>query len=176
MGLIPGPGRSPGGRHGNRLQYSCLENPEDREAWQDTVHWVGESQTQLKRLSMHARIGEGNGNPLQYSCLENPTDRGAWWAAVYGVAQNRTRLKQLSSSSSIHANNYSCVTVICPHVYLEKTQIQKDKSSPMFTAALFTTAKTWKQPKGPTKDEWIKMWYICTMEYCSVTSVVSVSL
>ena len=55
VGLIPGPGRSPGGRHGNRLQYSCLENPKDREAWQATVHWVGESQTQLKRLSMHAR-------------------------------------------------------------------------------------------------------------------------
>ena len=47
----------------------------------------------LKRLSMHACIGEGNGNPLQCSCLENPRDGGAWWAAVYGVAQSRTRLK-----------------------------------------------------------------------------------
>ena len=34
MGLIPGSGRSPGGRHGNPLQYSCLQNPMDREAWQ----------------------------------------------------------------------------------------------------------------------------------------------
>ena len=57
-----------------------------------------QSQTQLKRLTLHACIGEGHGNPLQYSCLENPRDRGAWWAAVYGVTQNRTRLKQLSSS------------------------------------------------------------------------------
>ena len=48
------------------------------------------SQTRLKRLSMHACIGEGNGNPLQYSCLENPRDRGAWWAAVHGVAQSQT--------------------------------------------------------------------------------------
>ena len=32
-GLIPGSGRSPGGGHGNPLQYSCLENPKDREAW-----------------------------------------------------------------------------------------------------------------------------------------------
>ena len=39
----------------------------------------------------------------------------------------------------------------------------------MFIAALFTTAKTWKQPKGPLTDEWIKkMWYIYIMEYCSV--------
>ena len=36
-----------------------------------------QSQTRLKRLSMHACIGEGNGSPLQYSCLENPVDRGA---------------------------------------------------------------------------------------------------
>ena len=48
-----------------------------------------QSQTQHKRLSMYACIGEGNGNPLQCSCLENPWDGGAWWAAVYGVAQSR---------------------------------------------------------------------------------------
>ena len=59
-----------------------------------------QSRTWLKRLSMHACVGEGNGNLLQYSCLENPSNGGAWWATVYGVAQNRTRLKQLSSSSS----------------------------------------------------------------------------
>ena len=37
----------------------------------------------------------------------------------------------------------------------------------MFTAALFTIVKTWKQPKCPSRDEWIKMWYIYTMEYYS---------
>ena len=37
-GLIPGSGRSPGGGHGNPLQYSCLENPMDRGAWQATAH------------------------------------------------------------------------------------------------------------------------------------------
>ena len=40
---------------------------------------------------------------------------------------------------------------------------------PMFIAAVFTIAKTWKQPKCPMIDEWIqKMWYIYTMEYYSV--------
>ena len=82
------------------LQYSCLENPVDRGAWWAALHGVAQSWTGLKRLSMHAFIGEGNGNPLQYSCLENPRDEGAWLAAIYGVAQSRTRLKQLSSSSS----------------------------------------------------------------------------
>ena len=46
-------GRSPGGGHVNSLQYSCLENLMDRGAWQDTVHRVAQSGTQLKRLSMH---------------------------------------------------------------------------------------------------------------------------
>ena len=40
VGLIPGLGKSSGGGHGNPLQYSCLENPMDREAWQATVHRV----------------------------------------------------------------------------------------------------------------------------------------
>ena len=46
--LIPGSGRSPGGGHGNPLQYSCLENPMERGAWLATVHRVTKSQTQLK--------------------------------------------------------------------------------------------------------------------------------
>ena len=85
--------------NGNPLQYFCLENPVDRGAWWAAVHRVAQSQTQMKRLSMHACIREGNGNPLQCSCLENPRDRGAWWAAICGIAQSQTRLKRLSSSS-----------------------------------------------------------------------------
>ena len=54
-GSIPGSGRSPGEGNGSPLQYSCLENPMDRES-----------------------PGEGNGNPPQYSCLENPMDGEAW--------------------------------------------------------------------------------------------------
>ena len=45
VGLIPGSGRSPGGGHGNPLQYSCLENPKDRRAWWATVHGVTQSWT-----------------------------------------------------------------------------------------------------------------------------------
>ena len=47
-GLIPGLGRSPGGGHSNPPQYSWLENPMDREAWQTTVHGAVQSQTRLK--------------------------------------------------------------------------------------------------------------------------------
>ena len=51
-------------------------------------------------------------------------------------------------------------------IYPEKTVKQKDSCTPMFTAALFTIARSWKQPKCPLTDEWIKkLWYIYTMEY-----------
>ena len=54
LGLIPGSGRSPGGGHGNPLQYSCLENSMDRGAWQVTVRRMAKSRTRLKQLSKHA--------------------------------------------------------------------------------------------------------------------------
>ena len=53
---------------------------------------------------------------------------------------------------------------ICP----EKTIIQKETHTTVFIATLFTIARTWKQPKCPLTDEWIKkMWHIYTMEYYS---------
>ena len=53
-------------------------------------------------------------------------------------------------------------------IYPEKPIIQKVTHTTMFIALLFTTARTWKQPKCPSTDEWIKkMWHIYTMEYYS---------
>ena len=53
-------------------------------------------------------------------------------------------------------------------IYPEKTLIQKDPCPPLFIAALFTIAKTRKQPKCPSTEEWIKkMWYIYTTKYYS---------
>ena len=57
------------------------------------------------------------------------------------------------------------------HMYPEKvkTLIQKDACTSMFIAALFTTARTRKQPKCSSTGEWIKkMWYVCTVEFYSV--------
>ena len=51
-------------------------------------------------------------------------------------------------------------------IYPDKTIIQKDACTCIFIAARFTIAKTWKQPKRPSTDEWIrKKWYIYTMKY-----------
>ena len=53
-------------------------------------------------------------------------------------------------------------------IYTEKTIIQKDTCTPMFTAAPFTIARSWKQPKCPLTDKWTKkMQHIYTMEYYS---------
>ena len=53
-GSIPGSQRSPGGEHGNPLQYSWVENPMDRGAWWATAHRAAQSRTWLKRFSTHA--------------------------------------------------------------------------------------------------------------------------
>ena len=53
-------------------------------------------------------------------------------------------------------------------IYPEKTIIQEESCTTMFIAALFSIARTWKQPKCPSTDEWIKkMWHIYTVDYYS---------
>ena len=72
LGSVPGLGRSPGGGHGNPLQY--LGFPHSL--------FGKESACDAGDLDLipgwERSAGEGNGNPLQYSCLENPTNREAW--------------------------------------------------------------------------------------------------
>ena len=53
-------------------------------------------------------------------------------------------------------------------LYIEETKIEKDKCIPLFIAALFTVARTWKQPRCSSRDEWMRrLWYIYIMEYYS---------
>ena len=56
-------------------------------------------------------------------------------------------------------------------IYPEETRVEKDTCIPLFIAALFTIARTWKQSKCPSTDEWIKLWYIYSMEYYSAIKV-----
>ena len=61
-------------------------------------------------------------------------------------------------------------------IYPEETIVEKDSCTPMFITALFTIAKTWKQPKCPLADEQIrKLWYIYTMEYYSAIKGIHLS-
>ena len=74
VGSVPGSGRSSGGRHGNPLQYSCLENPMDRGAWQVIVHGITKSRTWLKWLSKQSS--------------PSPSSRSWWWTGKTGVLQS----------------------------------------------------------------------------------------
>ena len=78
VGSIPGSERSSGGRHDNSLQYSCLENPMDRGAWQATVHRVAKSRTRLKRLSPRT----GNADAGLLKCADSPPPQLSGCAAL----------------------------------------------------------------------------------------------
>ena len=68
--------------------------------------------------------------------------RGSLVSCIYGVAQSRTQLKRLSSSSS--------------SIHTEETRIERDTCTPVFIAALFIIARTRKQLRCPSADEWIR--------------------
>ena len=87
MGSISEWGRSPGGEHGNPLQYSCLKNSMDRGAWWATVHGVTKSQAQLKQHSTHACMGERGGEqnqqhaPMGFTGLQRHAFEAESWQA-----------------------------------------------------------------------------------------------
>ena len=58
-------------------------------------------------------------------------------------------------------------------IHTEETRSERDTCTPMFIAALFIIARTWKQPRCPSADKWIrKLWYIYTMEYYSSIKII----
>ena len=106
-----------------------------------------------------ATTNKSTNNKCWRKCGEKATLLHYWWECKlvqqYG--------KQYGGTSENQIQNYMYLGI-----YLDKTFLEKDTCTRMFTAALFTTAKTWKQPKCPLTDDWIrKMWYIYTMEYYS---------
>ena len=78
VGLIPGSGTSPGGGHGNPLQYSCLENPMDRGAWGATVHGVTKNWTQRKQLSI-AHTAQILSYIQSWKLEKNDIKYNLWW-------------------------------------------------------------------------------------------------
>ena len=98
---ITGSRRSPGEGKGNPLQYSCLENPMDREAWQTTVHRVTQCQTQLKKLSMHC-TGISKKKKYECVCLEQDFKSRE---GIEKAAQGREKKQQHSKRECTRANN-----------------------------------------------------------------------
>ena len=98
-------------------------------------------------------------------CGEKGTLLHCWWECKLIQPLRRTVwsfLKKLQIEVSYDA------AIPLLGVYPEKTIIQKESRTTMFISTLFTIARTRKQPKCPSTDEWIKkMWHTYTMEYCS---------
>ena len=113
-----------------------------------------------------ANINSGN-NRCWQGCRERRSLLHCWWECklVQPLWKTAWRfLKKLKNSTTLQPRN-------CATRYLSKGTgmlFQRDTGTPMFIAALSTTAKVWKEPKCPSTDEWIKkMRYIYTMEYYS---------
>ena len=108
-------------------------------------------------------IRKSTNNKCWRGCGEKGTLLQCWWECKLIQPLWRTVgrfLKNLKIELPYH------LAIPLLGIYPEKTIIQKDTCTPLFTSALFTIARSWKQPKCPTTDEWIKkMWYIYTMEY-----------
>ena len=88
-------------------------------------------------------------------------DREAWRATVHGVAKNQTQLSDFTFTF------FHDPAIPILGIYPEEPKIEKVTCIPLFIAALFTIARTWKQLRCPVTDDWIKPWYIDTMEYYS---------
>ena len=88
--LIPGLGRSPGVGNGNPLQYSCLENSMDREAWQATVHGVAKSRTQQSDCLYNATSPWGGSDSSVFDLAVRATlkmDKFFWYLDDFGCVQ-----------------------------------------------------------------------------------------
>ena len=99
MGLIPGSGRFPGVGNGNPLQYSCMENSMEREAWQAAAHRSHKELNMTERTYWVQFLGGEDAleeEMAAHSSLENPMGREAWRATVHRVTKSWTQLKWFS--------------------------------------------------------------------------------
>ena len=107
--------------------------------------------------------------PLRMSAIKKSTNnkcwRGCWWECKLVQALWRTVWRFLKKLE-IELPYDPAIPLLGTHT--EETRIERDTCTPMFITALFLIARTWKQPRCPPADEWIrKLWYIYTMEYYS---------
>ena len=98
-------------------------------------------------------------------CGKKGTHLHCWWDWKLGTA---------TKENSVETPKKKKLEIELPYdpaipllgIHTKETRIERDTCTPMFIAALFTIARTWKQPKCPLADEWIRqLWYIYIMEY-----------
>ena len=118
----------------------------------------------LKQVRM-AIIKMSTNNKRWRECREKGTLLHCWWECKLVQPLWRTVWRFLKKLK-VELPYDPAIPLLS--IYPEKTINGKDTCTPMFIAALYTIARTWKQPKFPSTDEWIKkMWHEYTMEYYS---------
>ena len=114
-----------------------------------------------------AAIKKSTNNKCWRGCREKRTLLHSWWEWKLVQPLRRTVWKFIKKLE-IELPYDPAIPLL--GIYPNETRTERDTYSPIFIAALFTIARTWKQPRCPLADEWIrKLWYIYTVEYYSAT-------
>ena len=116
-------------------------------------------------LVIMAIIKKSTNNKCWRGCEEKGTLLHYWWVCKLVLPLWRTVWRFLKKLE-IELQYDPAIPLLGIHT--KETRTERDTCTPMFTAALFIIARTWKHPRCPSADEWIrKLWYIYTMEYYS---------
>ena len=112
-----------------------------------------------------AIIKKMTNNKCWQGCWEQGTLLHSWWECK--LVQPLWKSLEVSQKLKVELPYDPAILLLGIYLKKMKVLIRKDTCTSMFIAALFIITKIWQQPKCPSPDEWIKIWYIYTMEYYS---------